>query len=361
VPVRTADAADVSPDLAPSPGAVPDSANDGMAGCTPLPYAWLSLEAGSYCPPSVAAACAGGDTRVAVARSQACIDAWNAMPFQCAAWPALPEELELVALHVPNCSDTITIDSALACADHIVLAYTINSACESCDGKHPSDRGLLLPRDRRPIIATRRDLVPPCSPPPGGCPQTPIDATQAAAAYAAYRGLSSNEWAQAEEKTVPGLWEEMHAQLFEARRYYDGGPPTTPLSFIYRECAITVMPDNYNLFGRIASGMATQGAFYSSWGAGSGIYRTNFVKLAPSGAGLVRTTSGGYVNSNDGPPPLVVALVAEQILVYRPASTPTDFNQWQGGELIGTLKDFGDRLGIVDGNGQEIPAEFPPF
>ena len=119
--------------------------------------------------------------------------------------------------------------------------------------------------------------------------------------------------------------------------------------------------DSCAMFGPITSGVVTHSAFYYSWGSGSGMYRTNFGKLAPSGPMLVRTTSGGYPNPGYGPPPLVIALEAGQILVYRPAGFPSDFNQWEGGELIGTLKDFGDRLAIVDSSGQEIPAAFPTF
>jgi hypothetical protein len=113
------------------------------------------------------------------------------------------------------------------------------------------------------------------------------------------------------------------------------------------------------MFGPIASGVATNGAFYFSRGWGSGMYRTTFGKLAPSGAGLVKTTSGGYFNSGYGPPPLVIALEAGRILVYRPARSPRVFNEWQSGTLIGVLKDFGDRLAIVDSNEQEIPSMLP--
>jgi hypothetical protein len=113
------------------------------------------------------------------------------------------------------------------------------------------------------------------------------------------------------------------------------------------------------MFGPISSGVATNGAFYFSRGWGSGMYRTNFGKLAPSGAGLVKTTSGGYFNYGSGPPPLVIALEAGRILVYRPAGFPRTFNQWQSGTLIGTLKDFGDRLAIVDSNEQELPGTLP--
>ena len=382
-----------SPDLAATPDFRPDSA----AGCSSLSVAWLPTPPVASCPPSSEpAACAGSDVGVVVARSEVCIGAWGAIPFQCMGWDALAADEELGVLDVPNCLDSIQIDSARACADHIELAYTINGSCQACDGTHSIWRAFLLPRDPRPIIATGRTVIPPCPPPPpdtggttgaggatgaggiagtggavgsggttggaaidGGCPQTRIDSTQAAAAYTAYVGLASSATIQAVEETVPGLWEEMHAQLFNAKRYFDGGTPPTECSFIYRDCVLTIPENDCTMFGPIASGVATSGAFYYSRGWGSGIYRTNFCKLAPSGPALVKTTSGGYTNSGYGPPPLVVALDAGQILVYRPAAFPFDFNQWQGGDLVGTLKDLGNRLAIVDSSGQEIPAEFP--
>ena len=382
-----------TPDLAASP----DFRPDGAAGCSSLSVAWPPTPLAASCPPSSEpAACAGNDVGVVVARSTACTTAWNWSQQQCVGWNPPAADEELVVLDVPNCLDSIQIDSARACADHIELAYTINGSCQACDGTHSIWRAFLLPRDPRPIIATGRTVIPPCPPPPpdtggttgaggatgaggiagaggvvgsggiaggtavdGGCPQTRIDSTRAAAAYAAYAGLAPSSAIQAEEKTVPGLWEEMHAQLFNAKRYYDGGPPPTECSFIYRECVLTIPEDGCTMFGPIASGVATGGAFYYSSGWGSGIYRTNFCKLAPSGPALVKTTSGGYTNSGYGPPPLVVALDAGQILVYRPTAFSFDFNQWQGGDLVGTLKDFGNRLAIVDSSGQEIPAEFP--
>jgi hypothetical protein len=193
----------------------------------------------------------------------------------------------------------------------------------------------------------------------GGCLQTRIDSTQAAAAYAAYAGLASSETIQAEEDNVPLLWEAMHAQLFTTKRYYEGMPATRACSFIYRECVLTLPTGDCTLFGPLVSGVVANGAFYYSWGWGSGIYRTHFGRLAPSGGALVQIKSGGYTIFGDDPPPLVVAFEGGQILVYRPARSPSDFNQWQGGDLVGTLKDLGDRLAIVDRSGQEIPASFP--
>jgi hypothetical protein len=105
--------------------------------------------------------------------------------------------------------------------------------------------------------------------------------------------------------------------------------------------------------------VATQDALYFSWGSGSGIYRSTLGKLAPSGDGLVKTTSGEYFNPSHGPPTLVVALENGQLNVYRAKVSWARFNDWQDPEFMGTLKDFGDRLAIVDGNGRELPSTLP--
>ena len=54
------------------------------------------------------------------------------------------------------------------------------------------------------------------------------------------------------------------------------------------------------------------------------------------------------------PPPLVLEADATEVLVYR-AMTDV-FNVWSTKALFGTLKDYGDRLAIVDSTGQEIPG-----
>ena len=54
------------------------------------------------------------------------------------------------------------------------------------------------------------------------------------------------------------------------------------------------------------------------------------------------------------PPPLVLEADATEVLVYR-AMTDV-FNVWSTKELFGTLKDYGDRLAILDSTGQEIPG-----
>lgn len=191
----------------------------------------------------------------------------------------------------------------------------------------------------------------------GTCAKSPIDATQAAAVYAGY--LSTSATIVAEEKTVPGLWQGMQAQLFSGKTLDKTGAVSTECSFVYHNCVVTPLGDNCAWFGPILSGVAANGAFYYSWRSGSGIDYSILGKLAPDGDVLAGTSSIEYTNPSLGPPNLVVALEGGQVLVYRATVYWGKFNDWLTPELMGTLKDFGDHLGILDSTGQELPAKLP--
>ena len=198
----------------------------------------------------------------------------------------------------------------------------------------------------------------------GTCAQSPIDATQAAAIYADYSiqaepGLTSWATFAAEEKSVPSLWEAMQAQLFNAKTINGSGTAVRECSFLYRDCAVTLPNEDCNPFGLIVSGVVANGAFYYSWVVGSGISHSILGKLAPDGAALARTISYSYTNASLNPPNLVVALENGQVVVYRATVDWEHFNDWQNPERMGTLKDFGDRLGILDSNGQELEEMLP--
>jgi hypothetical protein len=152
----------------------------------------------------------------------------------------------------------------------------------------------------------------------------------------------------------------MQAQLFTANVSYGDRPSQFERSFLYRTCGITPVGENW-WDGPIVSGAATGGAFYYSYETGSGVSRTVFAKLVPDGSNFIQTKSDGYFNSTYGPFPLVIALVDGKLSVYRPASYPYPhkFNEWQVGTLIGTLKDLGNHLAIVDADGHEITTGLP--
>ena len=190
----------------------------------------------------------------------------------------------------------------------------------------------------------------------GACSETPIDASQAATAYTAYRlgvqpDLSPSATFVAEELNVPGLWEALQAQLFAAR-WADDTSSFQVCSFVYRHCELTVVVDGNVMFGQIVSGVVANGALYYSWQFGSGIFYSSIGKVASDGSALVEAVGPFY--SLGAPPPLVLEATATDVLVYR--AMPQVFNVWSTKELFGTLKDYGDRLAILDSNGQEIPG-----
>ena len=190
----------------------------------------------------------------------------------------------------------------------------------------------------------------------GACSETRVDASQATAAYTAYAfrvnpDLNPLATFTAEELNVPGLWEALQGQLFAGNWAVD----TTSFqecSFLYRHCEVTVVVDGKVMFGQIVSGVVANGALYYSWQFGSGLYYSNIGKVAADGSALVQTVGPSYMLGS--PPPLVLEADATEVLVYR-AMTDV-FNVWSTKALFGTLKDYGDRLAIVDSTGQEIPG-----
>jgi hypothetical protein len=195
------------------------------------------------------------------------------------------------------------------------------------------------------------------------CAGARIDTTQAAAAFAQHirqinPGLNPATTFGADEKTVANLWDAMQAQLFFGKMYAQDGSVWQEVAFLYRGCAVTLPTEDWT-FGLIDSGVVANGAFYYSWGWGSGIYRSNLGKLAPNGTSLVRTTSPAYFNPSSGPPGLVVALEDGRLVVYRATVYWGKFNEWLDPEPMGFLKDFGDRLAVVDDSGKELSTTLP--
>jgi hypothetical protein len=131
--------------------------------CSPLLVTPLPEPSYAACPASSAsAACAANDVGVVVARSTACVDAWEGVPFQCTVWPRLEANLEFVVLTVPNCMGTVFIEAALACEDRIEIHYVVMGTCGPCNDKRSNMRAFSLPLDPRPIVATGRFEFPSC-------------------------------------------------------------------------------------------------------------------------------------------------------------------------------------------------------
>jgi hypothetical protein len=141
-------------------------AADDSSTCTPLQATALADPDYGACPATAdTAACVASDIGAGVARSADCIASWGAIPFQCSNWPVLPAGQEFVVLTVSDCSFTIFIESAVACADHIEISYIEEGHCTSCDSMHSTMRAFSLPLDSRPVIASGRSIMPPCIPP----------------------------------------------------------------------------------------------------------------------------------------------------------------------------------------------------
>ena len=162
---------------------------------------------------------------------------------------------------------------------------------------------------------------------------------------------------------MPGLWDTLQAQLFGGHVFAADGTLVSECSFLLRGCTVTmVMPegDDCATFGPILSGVVAEGAFYYSYRVGSGIAYSTLGKLAWDGTELVRTQSPYYTNPSMGPPHLVVAAQSGRVVVYRAMVDWRAFNEWhEPAELMGTLADFGDHLGIVDSSGRELGNTLP--
>jgi hypothetical protein len=200
----------------------------------------------------------------------------------------------------------------------------------------------------------------------GACVRTPITEAEASAMFRKHvfqvqPSMNPTAVFSAVELAVPGLWNALEAQVFAGRIRGEDGGYVRDCSFLYGRCALAFTDDAACKSGgeAIVSGLVADGAFYYSWITGSGISYSLLGKLAPSGDAWLRTESTRYTNSGMGPPNLVVALGDSGVLVYRARVYWESFNDWSYPELMGTLKDFGDRLGILDGNGTEIGARLP--
>jgi hypothetical protein len=197
----------------------------------------------------------------------------------------------------------------------------------------------------------------------GACSGARIDNATAATAFAQYErqlnpALNPATTFSAEEKTVPSLWDTMQAQLFFGKVFGEDGTVFQEVAFLYRQCNVTPLTDD-QWFGLIQSGVVLNGALYYSWEWGSGISRTSMGKMAPvtpGGPGMVKITSVAYLDRD-----LVLVLENEQLAVYQAVVYWGKFNEWESRDAkpTGSLKDYGDRLAVVDENGKELSTTLP--
>jgi hypothetical protein len=140
---------------------------------------------------------------------------------------------------------------------------------------------------------------------------------------------------QASELEVAGLWENMCAQLFFVSGTTENGDPFRDCTILTHasqvfipagECSQGITP--------LKSGLVANGAFYFSWGSGSGISDSSSA-----------SSPATEISSPGSRAPF--------------SSSTSIFNQWASLEQIGKLDDRGDTLEIVDAAGQPLASTLP--
>jgi hypothetical protein len=198
----------------------------------------------------------------------------------------------------------------------------------------------------------------------GSCGAERLTAAEATSLYRSYAfdvqpDLNPTTIFEASELDVVGLWEGLRAQLFHVRGTSDTGGFFRNCTVLTHDCQVFVPAGECSQFAQaLSSGLVANGAFYFSWGTGSGVLRSQIGKLVPNGTQFTRSVSPGYIHAGTSPSRLILQLSASNILVFR-----TDvgaFNQWSSTlEHVGWLRDLGDTLTIVDDAGQPIPSPLP--
>jgi len=198
----------------------------------------------------------------------------------------------------------------------------------------------------------------------GGCGTDRLTAPEATNLYRGYAfavqpGLNPTTVFEARELDVAGLWEGLNAQLFYVSGKAEDGGFFRDCTILTHACQVFVPAGECSqAVTALASGVVANGAFYFSWGFGSGVFRSRIGKLAPNGVQFTRIVSPSYVNANSGGPPLVLRVSGADILVHRASSQV--FNEPSTSAQVGKVKDLGDALTIVDDSGQPIAETLPP-
>ena len=197
----------------------------------------------------------------------------------------------------------------------------------------------------------------------GSCGGGRLTATEATTLYRRYAfevqpGLNPMVTFEVSELDVAGLWEGLDAQLFEVIGRGEGGSFFRDCTILTHACQVFVPAGDCISPDPLSSGRVVNGAFYFSWGSGSGVFRSRLGKLVPNGAQFTRSVSPEYFNASLGPPPLVLQVSGADIFVHRAANTLA-FNEASSAKKMGKLKDLGDALVIVDDAGNAIATTLP--
>lgn len=198
----------------------------------------------------------------------------------------------------------------------------------------------------------------------GRCEVDRLTAAEATSLYRSYAfqvqpDLNPTVIFEASELDVAGLWEDLHAQLFYVAGKSQEGSPFRDCTVLTHACQVFVPAGECSqVTSTLSSGLVVNGAFYFSWGTGSGAFRSRLGKLAPNAAKFNRSVSPEYFNPGYRPPPLVLEVSGADIFVHR-AVNALEFNGPASAEKIGKLKDLGDTLTIVDDSGNAIATALP--
>ena len=198
----------------------------------------------------------------------------------------------------------------------------------------------------------------------GSCGGGHLTATEATTLYRRYAfevqpDLNPTVTFEVSELDVAGLWEGLNVQLFQVIGRGEGGSFFRECTVLTHACQVFLPADDCVSFtSQLSSGRVVNGAFYFSWGSGSGVFRSRLGKLVPNGAQFTRSVSPEYFNANLAPPPLALQVSGADIFVHR-AAHAFEFNGEFAAEKLGKLKDLGDALVIVDDSGNPIATTLP--
>lgn len=154
------------------------------------------------------------------------------------------------------------------------------------------------------------------------------------------------------EHQVEGLWDALKVRVFHVRWILVAGTPSAGESFFYHKGTVTpfVPPWNCSVGGHtLTSGAVNGGNFYYSYSCHSLKYHGSVVgKLSVADGKLKAVKSDSYPLRE-----LLVRDVDGKIRVEVGGYRRT-FNSWQWIKDIGTVREKGDVLQIVDGKGKGV-------
>jgi hypothetical protein len=114
-------------------------------------------------------------------------------------------------------------------------------------------------------------------------------------AYRAQPGLAAGVVFDVRPLDVPGLWTEMRAQLLYVVYKNAEGTEFTRRTVLFRDCSFFAPPRLSDATAAPLSGVMVDGSLWLSYASGSGILRTNFIRLTFVGGQLESAPSeGGY-------------------------------------------------------------------